>query len=416
MDVITLILAAVAAVAAVAALVVALVKRPVSRRELDEREERILSAAADKKAVLDEMARSEERICRHSAEVSRTNTNAMVETQKMISEMSSRNFAELRAAVETKLTAIQTDNAKKLEEMRVTVDEKLSSTLNTRLGESFKQVSERLEAVYKGLGEMQSLAGGVGDLKRMLSNVKSRGTWGEIQLGVLLEQILSPQQYRHNVKPVPGSGEIVEYAVVLPGREEDGRELLLPIDSKFPIENYARLAAAAETADAAAVDAAARELVVQIRQEARKISEKYVAPPYTTDFAIMFLPTEGLYAEVLRTPGLCEELQNKNRILVAGPTTLAALLNSLQMGFTTLAIQKRSSEVWSLLGAFKTQFQKFSDVLAKARDKIDDAAKVIDTATDRTRIIGKKLQKVEEIEGAAADELIGLLPDGEDET
>ncbi len=302
----------------------------------------------------------------------------------------------LRETVDAKLTNIQRSNETKLTEMRETVDEKLSKTLETRLNASFEQVSNRLEAVYKGLGEMQSLASGVGDLKKILTNVKTRGTWGEIQLGNLLEQMLTPSQYQENVSVIPNSLDRVEYAVVLPGKDGE-RPVYLPIDSKFPVEDYARLVSAQEAGDADAVDAAHKELVRAVKTQAKKIAEKYIMPPYTTDFAIMFLPTEGLFAEVLRADGLVEELQRVSRVAVTGPTTLSSVLTSLQMGFKTLAIEKRSSEVWELLGAIKTEFGKFADVLEKTQSKLDLANKEIENAKVRTRAIQRKLRGVESL-------------------
>jgi DNA recombination protein RmuC len=326
-------------------------------------------------------------------------------------DKSEKKSDDLRTAVERKLTEIQFDNTAKLEEMRKTVDEKLEATLDRRLGESFKQVSDRLEQVHKGLGEMQSLATGVGDLKRVLSNVKTRGTWGEIQLGTLLEQILTCDQFACNVKTKPGEGSTVEFAIKLPGpQEDDVKTVWLPIDAKFPKEDYERLVDAADRGDAAGVEQAARDLEARVRSEARDISNKYLAPPNTTDFGLLYLPTEGLYAEVLRRPGLLDSLQREQRVVVVGPTTLAALLNSLQMGFRTLAIQKRSSEVWKLLGAVKTQFGKFGDLLEKVRSKLDETGNTIDAAVSRSRQIEKRLKQVEALPTADA---VGLLPEGQ---
>lgn len=302
----------------------------------------------------------------------------------------------LRLAVETGLTQMRTENGQKLEEMRRTVDEKLNDTLEKRLSGSFEQVSQRLEQVYRSLGEMNTLASGVGDLKRMLGNVKTRGIWGEMQLGALLEQALTTSQYERNVAVVPGSSERVEFAVCLPGRDGDGR-LYLPIDSKFPQEDYARLTEAAETGDAIATETARKGLVNAIRVEAKRIG-KYIAPPYTTDFAVMFLPLEGLYAEVMRHSDVVEALQRQQRILIAGPSTLLALLNSLQMGFRTLAIEQRSAEVWKLLGAVKTEFGTFAQLLAKTQEKLQQATDSIDTAFVRTKKIEKRLKNVEALE------------------
>ena len=311
----------------------------------------------------------------------------------------------LRETLERQLRQLQGDNAAKLEEMRRTVDEKLHATLEQRLGASFKQVSDRLEQVHKGLGEMQALASDVGDLKRVLTNVKTRGTWGEVQLASLLEQLLVPEQYAANVAPVPGSGERVEFAIRLPGRGDEA-PVWLPIDAKFPREDYERLVIAQEKADPAAAEAAARQLEQRLRLEAKTIRTKYISPPDTTDFALMFLPTEGLYAEVVRRPGLMDDLQRTWRVVVAGPSTLAAILSSLQMGFRTLAVEKRSSEVWQLLGAVKTEFGKFGDVLAKTKEQIDRASTTLGTAAVRTRAIERKLRDVESLPDTSSAQLL----------
>ena len=293
--------------------------------------------------------------------------------------------------------------------MRHTVDEKLQGTLDRRLGESFKLVSDRLEQVHKGLGEMQSLASGVGDLKRVLTNVKTRGTWGEIQLGNLLEQILTADQFVRNVKTKPAGNQLVEFAIKLPGTEEnDGKVVWLPIDAKFPKEDYDRLVDAAERSDAIGVEQAAKDLESAVRLQARNIRDRYISPPHTTDFGLLYLPTEGLYAEVLRRPSLVESLQREHRVVIVGPTTLAALLNSLQMGFRTLAVQKRSSEVWKVLGSVKTQFEKFGDLLEKVKNKLDETGNTIDQAVQRSRQIHKKLRDVESL---APDDAPALLPD-----
>jgi DNA recombination protein RmuC len=290
------------------------------------------------------------------------------------------------------------------------VDEKLQSTLETRLGESFRQVSERLEQVHRGLGEMQSLATGVGDLKRVLGNVKTRGIFGEVQLGAILEQVMTPEQYAANVPTRPGSAERVEFAVRLPGAAGDpGSQVWLPIDAKFPREDYERLLDAQERADADAAAVAGLALERRIREEGKSIAQKYVEPPHTTDFALLFLPTEGLYAEVLRRPGLVEAMQRDHRIVVAGPTTLSALLNSLRMGFRTLAIEQRSSEVWQVLGAVKTEFGKFAGVLEKTRKKLSEATSVIDQADVRTRAIERKLRGVEASTAEESRRLLGDL-------
>ena len=303
------------------------------------------------------------------------------------------DLESIRTAVDQRLLALQADNGKRLEQMRQTVDEKLQSTLETRLGESFRLVSERLEQVHKGLGEMQNLASGVGDLKRVLSNVTTRGAWGEVQLENLLTQMLAPDQYERNISPT-GSGERVEFAIRLPGA--GAGPVWLPVDAKFPSEAYQRLAAAAERCDADAVEAHSRELETVVRACARTFSGKYLAPPHTTDFGILFLATEGLYAEILRRPGLAESLQHEHRVVLAGPTTFAALLNSLQMGFRTLAIQQRSGEVWKLLGDVKTQFGKYSQVLELIRKRLDQATQTVDEAAVRTRAIERRLKNVNE--------------------
>lgn len=334
-----------------------------------------------------------------------------------LTEAQEKKADELRAALEAKLAQLQADNAGKLEEMRRTVDEKLQGTLEKRLGESFKLVSDRLEQVHKGLGEMQHLATGVGDLKRVLTNVKTRGTWGEYQLGSLLEQILAPEQYARNVATKPNARENVEFAIRLPGRDDaDGKEVWLPIDAKFPKEDYERLVEAAERSDAAAVEQAGRDLKLRVRAQARDIRDKYLAPPHTTDFGLLYLPTEGLYAEIARRPGLADGLQRDHRVLIVGPMTLAALLNSLQMGFRTLAIQKRSSEVWKVLGAVKTEFGKFGDTLEKVKRKLDETGSTIEEAAHRSRQIEKRLKKVEALPAADATALLGEADTDKTET
>lgn len=327
-----------------------------------------------------------------------------------------QRFEQLRLAVEARLGVMQADNASKLEDIRRTVDEKLHATLEQRLGESFKLVSDRLEQVHRGLGEMQTLATGVGDLKRVLSNVKIRGTWGEVQLAALLEQLLTPEQYVKNVVTRSTGSDRVEFAIRLPGRDlgdDDQRPVWLPIDAKFPLEDYQRLLDAQERGDPAALDAAVRGLELRLRDEARKIHDKYVEPPYTTDFAILYLPTEGLYAEALRRPGLVDVLQHDWRICIAGPTTLSALLNSLQMGFRTLAIERRSSEVWAVLGAIKTEFGKFGEILEATRRKLEQASRSIESAGVRTRQIERKLKSVEALPVAEAQLRLGDLEEME---
>ncbi|MEX1327644.1 MAG: DNA recombination protein RmuC [Desulfobacterales bacterium] len=315
-----------------------------------------------------------------------------------LARLNEEKLETMRKTLETQLQSLQEDNTRKLEQMRATVDEKLQSTLDQRLGESFKQVSERLEQVYKGLGEMRTLASGVGDLKKVLTNVKTRGTWGEIRLSHILEQILTPEQYDMNVATRKNSNERVEFAIKLPGPDADKEKVVwLPIDAKFPQEDYQRLMDARDAADKELAEKHIKNLEMRIKAEAKLIKEKYLEPPDTTDFGIMFLPVEGLYAEVLRRPGLCDTLQREHRIVVTGPTTLAALLNSLQMGFRTLAIEKRSSEVWQLLGAVKTEFGKFGQVLAKTKKKLQEAGHTIDQAEIRSRAIVRKLKNVQEV-------------------
>ncbi len=329
-----------------------------------------------------------------------------------LTQSNEQRFEQLRLAVEARLGAIQADNASRLEEMRKTVDEKLHATLEQRLGDSFKLVSERLEQVHKGLGEMQTLAAGVGDLKKVLSNVKTRGTWGEVQLEALLDQILTAEQYEKNVVTRPRSNERVEFAIRLPGRgtgSDDCHPVWLPIDAKFPMEDYQRLLEAQERIDPQAVEAATKALEMRLRDEAKKIRDKYVEPPHTTDFAILYLPTEGLYAEALRRSGLADALQRDYRISLAGPTTLAALLNSLQMGFRTLAIEKRSSEVWAVLGAVKTEFGKFGESLEATRKKLEQATRSIESAGVRTRQIERKLKGVEALPLLEAQARLGDL-------
>jgi len=331
----------------------------------------------------------------------------------VLTQSNEEKLERLRESVETRLKGLQEENSRKLEQMRVTVDEKLHETLEKRLGESFKFVSERLEMVHKGLGEMQTLAAGVGDLKRVLTNVKTRGTWGEIQLGTILEEILTPDQFARNVATRKKSNERVEFAVKLPGRgEEAGGEVWLPLDAKFPQEDYERLLDAREHADAAGAEEAAKQLEMRIKKSARDIREKYLDPPHTTDFAIMFLPTEGLYAEVIGRPGLFDTLQRKYRVTVTGPTTLSALLNSLQMGFRTLAIEKRSSEVWALLGTVKTEFGKFGRILEKTQKKLKEASNTIEKAARKTRNIERKLNRVQELPVSESETLIGEVEEG----
>ncbi len=303
----------------------------------------------------------------------------------------------MRKTIEEKLELLQKDNNNKLEQMRVTVDEKLHNTLEKRLGESFKIVSERLELVHRGLGEMQTLASGVGDLKKVLTNIKTRGIWGEVQLGNLLEQILTKDQFGENVPTKKGSGDRVEFAVKIPSKLDNNDTIWLPIDSKFPMEDYIRLLEAQENGAVELVEEYSKQLEIRIKSEAKDIKDKYIDPPHTTDFGLLFLPIEGLYAEVLRRPGLSEFIQREYRVVITGPTTLAALLNSLQMGFRTLAIEKRSSEVWQLLGVVKQEFGLFGVILDKTQKKLQEASNSIETAAKKSRNIERKLSKVQEL-------------------
>jgi DNA recombination protein RmuC len=331
-----------------------------------------------------------------------------------LSESNARRMNEVRETMEKQLSQLQTTNSAKLDEMRATVDEKLQTTLQARLGESFKQVADRLEQVHKGLGEMQTLAQGVGDLKHLLTNVKTRGIFGEAQLASLLEQVFTVDQYGTQIATKPGSKNVVDFAIKLPGRSLDGEPLWLPIDAKFPNEDYARLLQAQGNADVQGAEAAGKALEIRIRLEAKSIAEKYVEPPHTTDFAILFLPTEGLYAEVLRRPGLMEALQREHRITLAGPTTLLAMLSSLQMGFRTLALEKRSSEVWQVLGAVKTEFGKFGGMLDKARSQTETVLKTLTDADVRTRAMGRALKKVEALPETHAQALLPVDKDFDD--
>jgi DNA recombination protein RmuC len=335
-------------------------------------------------------------------------TIAGVQNERLatLTQTNEQRLEAVRATVEQRLEVLRTDNAEKLEQIRTTVDEKLHAALEQRLGESFKLVSDRLEQVHKGLGEMQTLATGVGDLKKVLTNVKTRGTWGEVQLENLLEQILAPGQYDKNVATRPGSNERVEFAIRLPGKDADGAPCLLPIDAKFPLADYQHLIEAQERADPVAVELYAKALERRIKDQAADIHAKYVEPPHTTDFALLYLPVEGLYAEVLRRPGLADTIQRDYRVNVAGPTTLAAMLNSLQMGFRTLAIEQRSSEVWRVLGAVKTEFGRFGELLAKTKDRLDAVGKTLDEAGRKSTTIARKLRDVEALPEAEADRLL----------
>jgi DNA recombination protein RmuC len=359
------------------------------------------------KVLKDEMSRNRE-------ETSASERAAREEIQRQLFSLAQLNEQKLemvRQTLETQLRNLQEDNGQKLDQMRLVVDEKLQATLEKRLSDSFRQVSERLEQVHQGLGEMQSLAANVGALQRTLTNVKTRGTWGEVQLESLLQQILTVEQYEKNVATKQGSKDRVEFAVKLPGREgELGQPVWLPIDAKFPQEDYQRLTDAFEKGDAAGVDEASKSLVQRVKAEAKTIKDKYLDPPYTTDFAILFLPTEGLYAEVLRQPGLLDQMQRENRIVLTGPTTLAAILNSLQIGFRTLTIEKRSSEVWNLLGVVKKEFGQFTDILEKTRKKLQEATNTMEDASKKTRTIEQKLKKVEGLPSGLEEETPAELP------
>lgn len=365
-----------------------------------DREEQTLSLGRLSQALAGELGRL--------GELQAQQLESFAQQLSRLTNSNEQRFESLRLALEARLSLLQGDNARKLEEIRQTVDEKLHATLEQRLGDSFRLVSDRLEQVHRGLGEMQTLATGVGDLKRVLSNVKTRGTWGEVQLDALLDQLLTGDQYARNVATRPNRNDRVEFAIRLPGA--DGQQpVWLPIDAKFPLEDHQRLVDAQERNDPAALELATRALEGRLRDEAKKIRDKYVEPPYTTDFAILYLPTEGLYAEVLRRPGLVDGLQRDLRICIAGPTTLAALLNSLQMGFRTLAIERRSSEVWAVLGAVKTEFGRFGEVLEATRRKLEQASRSIESAGVRTRQIERKLKNVDALPVEEAQRRLGDL-------
>ncbi|AMO24710.1 DNA recombination protein RmuC [Ramlibacter solisilvae] len=392
------------------------------RREISE------SARGSRTELMQQLATFQDAVVRQSAEATRTQ-NIQIDAfaqqlallQKTLSdtlsaqlqslgESNARRIAEVRATLDAQLAQLQQTNSAKLDEMRRTVDEKLQSTLEKRLGESFKQVAERLEQVHKGLGEMQTLAQGVGDLQRVLTNVKTRGMFGEVQLEALLEQVLTAEQYGRQVETKPRSNQRVDFAIRFPGRNGDGMPVWLPVDAKFPREDYERLLDAQERADTAAAEAAARALETRIRQEAKSISESYLCPPYTTDFAILFLPIESLYAEVLRRPGLMDSLQRQYRVTIAGPTTLLAMLNSLHMGFRTLALEQQASEVWKVLGAVKTEFERYGIWVEKVREQVRKASDTLDTAHTRTNQMRRALKVVEALPEAQAQ---ALLPQAE---
>jgi DNA recombination protein RmuC len=402
------------------------------------KEEQIALQASQQTALVAQLAQGNERLERElrqelvaNAQSSRlemgqslTGFQGNLTTQlQSISEGNARRLTEVRETLDAQLSRVRealnqqleqlgAKNEAKLDEMRRTVDEKLQTTLETRLGESFKQVADRLEQVHKGLGEMQTLAQGVGDLKHLLTNVKTRGTFGEAQLGALLEQVFVAEQFAAQIATVPGSRNVVDYAIRLPGRSDDGspenKQCWLPIDSKFPTEDYERLLDAQERADPLAAEIAAKALEARIRLEAKSMAEKYVSPPHTTDFAILFLPSEGLYAEVLRRPGLMDTLQRDHRVTLAGPTTLLAMLNSLQMGFRTLALEQRSSEVWQVLGAVKTEFNRFGEFVSKVKSQAETVVKTLEQADTRTRAVNRKLKDVEALTEAQAQELLPL--------
>jgi DNA recombination protein RmuC len=388
-------------------------------------------ARAARQELAQSFAGFQEALLRQSAETTRTQnaqldafaqqlaqlraalSETLVQQLQGMGESNARRIAEVRATLEAQLAQLQASNTAKLDEMRHTVDEKLQSTLQARLGESFKLVAERLDLVHRGLGEMQTLAQGVGDLKHLLTNVKTRGMFGEAQLGALLEQVFAPEQYAAQVATRPGSREVVDFAIRLPGKSGGAEEpVWLPIDAKFPGEDYERLLDAQQRADAAGAEGAARALEARVRLEAKSIAEKYVEPPHTTDFAILFLPAEGLYAEVLRRPGLMQALQREYRVTLAGPTTLLAMLNSLQMGFRTLALERRSSEVWQVLGAVKTEFAKFGEVLDKVKRQTQTMLNTLDETGKRTRAMNRKLREVEALPSEQTQALLPELEDG----
>ena len=350
---------------------------------------------------------------RDAASAQQAQLDAVSSAIGTLTDSSERKLEAVRVTVQERLQSLQIDNAMQLDQMRQTVDDRLHGTLESRLGESFRQVSERLEQVHKGLGEMQALAAGVGDLKKVLANVKTRGTWGEVQLGAMLEQVLTPDQFARNVATKDG-GERVEFAVVLPGQSSRAEEVVwLPIDAKFPLEDYQRLVDAAESGDAEGVESAGRQLEQRVKCCAREIGEKYLNPPKTTDFGVLFLPIEALFAEVIRRPGLAEAVQRESRVVVAGPTTLWSILNSLQMGFRTLAVQQRSSEVWSLLAAVKTEWTKYGDVLDAVQKKLHQASDTIERAKLRSRAVGRKLKDVQAL--PAGESSAWLSPDAREE-
>nr|WP_315234093.1 DNA recombination protein RmuC [uncultured Albidiferax sp.] len=409
-------------------------KPPAADNAAMERLERELreSSRADRQELGGTLATFQRTLVQQSAEATRTqNTQIDALAQQLavlqrslsdtlstqlqaLGESNARRMGEVRATLEAQLLQLQQSNAAKLDEMRQTVDEKLQNTLEARLGESFKQVADRLEQVHKGLGEMQSLAQGVGDLQRVLTNVKTRGMFGEVQLENLLEQVLTTEQYGKQIETKPRSGQRVDFAVRFPGRSADGAPVWLPIDAKFPRDDYERLLDAHERADAVAAEASAKALEARIRAEAKSIAESYLAPPHTTDFAILFLPIESLYAEVLRRPGLMDSLQRDYRVTLAGPTTLLAMLNSLHMGFRTLALEQQASEVWKVLGAVKTEFERYGEWVARIREQVQKASDTLDKADTRTRQMRRALKVVEALPDAEAQALLPLTAESDE--
>jgi len=399
-------------VVVLALLVQLMVQLRQARREAQDlretlRHELTVQARADREEAAQSSDRLSSQLTQSVSALARLQTGQIEGFSRRIEQLTQSNESRLndvRSTLETRLEALSRDNAQQLARMRETVDEKLQNTLEHRLGESFARVAGQLEQMHRGLGEMQALATDVGDLKRVLTNVKTRGTWGEVQLGSLLSQVLAPAQFSTQVITVPGSNDRVEFAVCLPGSQ--GATVWLPIDAKFPKEDWERLQQAHDRADAAAAEQAHRALEQRVRTEARRIRDKYLAPPHTTDFGLLFLPTEGLYAEVARRPGLLDDLQRESRIIVTGPTTLAALLNSLQMGFRTLAVEQRTSEVWMLLGAVRTEFSRFGEVLARTRAQLRSVGNSLDAAEVRSRAIERQLRQVESVPETQARALL----------
>jgi len=413
METLTLILALVAIILSILAIGQSLLRGRGEEEEATEDVEALLSEQAKRQesSLRDEFERARETGEKSDARLREEMSKRLDSVSETLMKTMTLQLKGMREEQAKQAEDLRTGNEKKLEEMRKTVDEKLQGTLEKRLGEAFKQVGERLESVQKGLGEMKQLAEDVGDFKKVLTNVKSRGTWGEVQLRAILEEMLTPTQWEANVKPIPGSNAIVEFAIRLPGTDSQD-QVWLPIDSKFPQEDYARLQDAQDRADVPAIDAASKALANAIVTAAKDIREKYVAPPHTTEFAILFLPTEGLYAEALRQQKVVDTL-NDLRITLAGPTTLSAILNALRMGFHTLAIEKRSSEVWEVLGAVKTEFGKFGDVLDKLGNQLKTAQNTINATGQRTRAMERKLRSVEELPEEESRNILNL-PTGED--